>query len=117
MRIMIIEDNDILREKIGGLASRLETVSTVCLVKDCEKLPGVIADMKPGVVLIDLNCAKDFLEEIRDIKNTIPGTRVIALLENSDVQFGAVEMSRLMNADALIEKKKLFSDLSNILVK
>lgn len=80
-RVMLIEDNRLLREGIAGMLNSLEDLEVIALAEDGDAIEALDASGKsPDVVLLDLGLEKaNSLELMGLLRSKLPEVRVIAM--------------------------------------
>ena len=87
-RIVIAEDHTILREGLRSLLSSEPELRVVGEAKDGREAIQCAEQLEPDLILMDLSMPKmNGVEAIREIKNRIPETRVLALTVHKAEEF------------------------------
>lgn len=87
-RIVIAEDHTILREGLRALLSSEAELRVVGEAKDGREAIQCAEQLEPDLILMDLSMPKmNGVEAIREIKNRIPETRVLALTVHKAEEF------------------------------
>lgn len=85
MRIVIVDDQTLVREGLVTICERLPDVEVVAAAGDGEQAVAAVAESAPDVVLKDLRMPRmDGIEATRVITTRYPATRVIVLTTYSD---------------------------------
>ena len=85
MKIVIVDDQTLIREGLVTICERLPDVEVVGTAGDGEQALAAVAALQPDVVLMDLRMPRmDGLAATRAIHERYPGTRVIVLTTYSD---------------------------------
>ncbi|HEY9165227.1 MAG TPA: response regulator transcription factor [Candidatus Kryptonia bacterium] len=80
IRVLIIEDNPLLREGITSIIKRQPDIQVVSERGRGKKPLQKIRDLKPNVVLLDLALrSQRSLEIVKSVKSDFPGTKVIVM--------------------------------------
>ncbi len=80
IRLLIIEDNPLLREGISAIIKRQSDMRVVSKPGSTRKPMQVIRDLKPNVLLLDLGLrSQSSLELVKKVRSEIPDTRVIVM--------------------------------------
>lgn len=80
IRILLIEDNRILREGIVATLNRQKDVSVVAISEGSEKTWPKARDFKPQVVLLDVSLqSRNSLEVVRLAKKEFPAVKIIGM--------------------------------------
>ena len=87
-RIVIAEDHTILREGLLSLLSSEPELRVVGEAKDGREAIRRVEQLEPDLILMDLSMPRmNGVEAIREIKNRIPETRVLALTVHKAEEF------------------------------
>jgi DNA-binding NarL/FixJ family response regulator len=93
IRVVLVEDNEVFREALEMLLG-LREIQVVASVPDGTKAAGVVAEVRPDVVLMDYRLpGLDGVQATRAVKQACPGTAVVCLTASAN----------LRERDALIE--------------
>lgn len=87
VRVLLVDDHDLLRR---GIRTMLESegIDVVGEASDGIKVLGMVEELMPDVVLIDVIMPnKDGIEATREIKNGFPNVGVVVLSGHDDQQF------------------------------
>ena len=80
IKVMIVDDHAIVRESIADVLQNSGEFEVVGLAGDGEEAVGMVAELKPDVVIMDiLMPVKNGIEACADIVASTPGTRVLML--------------------------------------
>ena len=80
IRIVIIEDNKLLREGIKAMIKMQKDILVVAALGDKVKVPEKVRDLKPDVILMDLGLAnQNSLELVKSCKRKFPKIRIIVM--------------------------------------
>lgn len=80
MKIFIVDDSIIVRERLISMLSDLEGASVVGSAQETQEAMGAIKELKPDVVILDLNLpGGGGVKVLEHIKLHAPGTKVIIL--------------------------------------
>ena len=87
-RIVIAEDHTILREGLRSLLSSEPELRVVGEAKDGREAIRRVEQLEPDLILMDLSMPRmNGVEAIREIKNRIPETKVLALTVHKAEEF------------------------------
>jgi DNA-binding NarL/FixJ family response regulator len=91
IRVVLAEDNYLLRAGTSALLEALEDVDLVAAVADADELLVAVEDHRPDVVITDIRMPPGFSTEgltaAAEIRRRFPGTGVILLTQFSDPQY------------------------------
>jgi DNA-binding NarL/FixJ family response regulator len=80
IRLMIIEDNRLLREGLAEMLSRQPDIRIVSAIGDRENTLERISDAKPHVVLMDLGLRnQNSLRMVRSVRKSHPETKLVVM--------------------------------------
>ena len=80
IRILIIEDNPLLREGISSIIKRQSDIKVVSKPGGGKRTLQLIRDLKPNVLLLDLGLrSQSSLEIVKLVKSDFPETKVIVM--------------------------------------
>jgi DNA-binding NarL/FixJ family response regulator len=83
--VLLADDQRLVRESLATLVGLLEGVDLVATASDGEQACALAAEHEPQVVLMDLRMPRmDGIEATRRLRESHPGTRVIALTTYAD---------------------------------
>ena len=82
--ILVVEENNILREKLAGLLSRRGNVELVTQMSNSDHLFSAACTLRPDMIVADAALARTNRRLICRIKQEMPGTCVI-LYSSSDL--------------------------------
>ena len=110
LRTMIVDDHIVLRNGIFGLLSREEDFEVVAEAGDGKEAVELALRLRPDLVVMDIGLPKlNGIEATRQIKESCPDTRVIALTMFED-EASVLEMLA-SGADGYLSKTSSFADL------
>jgi DNA-binding NarL/FixJ family response regulator len=83
--VLLADDQRLVRESLATLVGLLDGVELVATASDGEQACALAAEHEPQVVLMDLRMPRmDGIEATQRLRETSPGTRVIALTTYAD---------------------------------
>jgi CheY-like chemotaxis protein len=110
---VVIERNSVLREKLGGIISRVHFFDTVTLVKNMDVLPAALERLRPSIVIIDPESAEAAANEITTLIHSFLDTLFIIFHDTAGDESGGAGALRPQGAeiigDAAALVNKLFS--------
>jgi DNA-binding NarL/FixJ family response regulator len=84
---MVVDDHAIVRQGISDVLAADADIEIVALAKSGEEAVGVVADLRPDVVLMDLSMpGMDGVEATRQTMAVAPGVRVVMLTSFAEPQ-------------------------------
>ena len=106
IRLLIIEDNKLLREGIRAMVKEQKDIQVVAALGDRIKVLDKIRDLKPNVLLLDLGLAnQNSLELVKSLKKKSPKLKIIVMdllpIRSEIVRF--IGVSGFILKDATIE--------------
>ncbi|MFJ9825162.1 response regulator [Streptomyces sp. NPDC101160] len=85
MKVLIVDDQTIIRDGLVTICERLPGIEVVAVAGDGEQALAAVAEHSPDVVLMDLRMPRmDGIEATRRITAGHPGTHVVVLTTYSD---------------------------------
>ena len=108
IKILIIEDNRLLREGITVMINRQPDLKVIGAVSDTEKSLSKVYDLKPDVILIDLGLSnQNSLEIVKSIKERSPDFKIIVMdllpVESDILDFVKAGVSGFILKDAMVQ--------------
>jgi len=108
IRIMIIEDNKLLREGIRAMIKPQKDIDVVAALGDKVKVHDKIRDLKPNVVFLDLGLAnQNSLKLVISLKKKYPAIKIIVMdllpIQSEMKQFVEEGVSGFILKDATTE--------------
>jgi DNA-binding NarL/FixJ family response regulator len=83
--VLLADDQRLVRESLATLVGLLDGVELVATASDGEQACALVSEHEPEVVLMDLRMPRmDGIEATRRLRESSPGTRVIALTTYAD---------------------------------
>ncbi|HZV12681.1 MAG TPA: response regulator transcription factor [Candidatus Kapabacteria bacterium] len=109
IRLVIIEDNRLLREGLTALIEEQPDIKVIASFDDSDDIMPKIYEAKPHVVLLELGLQnQNSLTLVRCIKNHLPATNVIAMdivpMQEDIFDFVQAGVSGFILKDATIDK-------------
>ena len=108
IRLIIIEDNKLLREGIGVMVKDQKDIRVVAALGDRIRVHDKIRDLKPNVLLLDLGLVnQNSLELVKSIKKKFPKLKMIVMdllpIQSDIIQFIEGGVSGFILKDATTE--------------
>ena len=108
IRLLVVEDNRLLREGITTMLNEQEDITVVASVGNGEHTLREVAATKPGVVLLDLGLrTQNSLQLVTSLKKTHPAIRIIVMdlipMQEDIVMFVQAGVSGFIMKDATID--------------
>jgi len=80
MRVFIVDDSDLLRQRLGALLSQMQGIEVVGEARDALEATKLILNLKPEVVILDIRMpAGSGIDVLQNIKRATPAPKVIML--------------------------------------
>lgn len=112
IKVMLVDDHDVVREGLKALLDRREGMVVVGEAGTVEQSIEVAVSVRPDVVVMDLRLPDGSgIEACREIRSALPGTKVIMLTSYADEE--AVMSSILGGASAYLLKQTRGSQLAD----
>lgn len=88
VRVVIVDDHPVVRHGLRGMLAEAEEVRVVGEASNVEEALGIIAALRPDVVLLDIRMpGTDGLWLLRKLAEKEPGSKVIILTNYAEEQF------------------------------
>jgi two-component system response regulator DevR len=85
VRLVLVDDHQLVRAGLAGLFREHETIDVVGEASNCAETISKIRQTRPDVVLLDLRLADcDSVELLRQIRREFPSVRVVVLSDDID---------------------------------
>ena len=85
VRVVLVEDNDVFREALELLLGLRQEISVVASVADGEAAAGIVAKLRPDVVLMDYRLpGLDGVQATRAVLAAYPETAVVCLTASAN---------------------------------
>ena len=98
IRVVLVEDNDVFREALELLLGLRPEMQVVATVGDGADAAGVVAEVRPDVVLMDYRLpGLDGVQATRAVKEASPETAVVCLTASANLR----ERDALLEAGAV----------------
>jgi len=80
MRVFIVDDSDLLRQRLGAMLSQMQGIEVVGEARDALEATKLILNLKPDVVILDIRMpAGSGIDVLENIKRVRPAPKVIML--------------------------------------
>lgn len=80
IRILLIEDNRLLREGISVMLKKQPDMNVVTTIGNCENILALIGKLKPNIVLLDLDLkSQNSLQIVKLVKKNFQETKMIVM--------------------------------------
>ncbi|MGZ4308540.1 MAG: response regulator [Gaiellaceae bacterium] len=98
IRVVLVEDNDVFREALELLLGLRPEMQVVATVGDGADAAGVVAEVRPDVVLMDYRLpGLDGVQATRAVREACPDTAVVCLTASANLR----ERDALLEAGAV----------------
>lgn len=114
LKLLVIEQNNTLREKIAGMLSRLDAVEAVCQIRDLNSLDQVLNDFHAHVVLLDMAQALEHEDVVRNSLNR-SRTHLVIMTDDTTARYEASGAAARINAAQAVQKSRIASEIDGIL--
>lgn len=112
-KVLVAEENDILREKIAGLISRQKDVLVVMQVSGQEAMIEAALEGSPDLILADIRLAGPAAAALEDLRKTVRGAKLYLLSDFDGTQYE--KAAAQAGADGLLQKRLLEEKIPLIL--
>lgn len=114
MKIYIVEDSEIISQRIKRLLSAIEGIEIAGVSEDFEEALISIKNLQPEVIILDISVGKSKgLNTIQDIKNVHPQTKIIMFTNFNFNNYK--EISFEYGADYYLDKSNEFQNLPDVI--
>ncbi len=114
MKIYIVEDSKLIRERLVQMIEQIEGATIVGVADNESSAKDEIKKLKPDIVVIDIRLKEgNGLEVLHEIKKELPSTRVIILTNYPYLQYR--EASLEAGADYFFYKAVEFTKVSDVI--
>lgn len=103
--VLVIEESDILREKIAGLISRQQRVDLVAQVSSRERLAGALAVMTPDIVFADVAFARFARFHFQNLQIRNPNIKIVLYTSENGHEYQ--QQARDLGADILTDTLRI----------
>jgi len=112
MRILIADDNQLVRNAVAKLLSQQPGWSVCGEAVDAPESVEKARELRPDVILLDVSMpgASGF-DAARSIRQALPQTKILIMSQNDAVRFLPVALE--VGADGCLDKAQIFGDLVN----
>lgn len=110
MRILIADDNELVRRGIAGLLAEHGGLEVCGEAQDSEGAIQKAVELQPDLVLLDVSMpGTSGLATVRILKQRLPQIKILMISQHDPKQM--LERSREAGADGSVDKARLASDL------
>lgn len=111
LKVLVIEKDDMLREKIAGLVSKVEDVKLVGQARSMANLAGIMWDSRPDVILFEAGCIRGNEELLALVRKQAGGVKLVLMTEGEGDGFWRSGMEEKISVDAIVDKKKVYQEI------
>ena len=116
MRLLIVDDSEIVRERLKAMLSEVPNVETVDLAKDQHEARELVGKLNPDVVILDIQMpGGSGIDLLREIKKRKQPPLAIVLTNQSYPQYQRVCINA--GADFFFDKSTEFDKVAEVLKK
>jgi DNA-binding NarL/FixJ family response regulator len=115
LKLLVIDTNKTVREKIAGILSGHEKVRAVCQMAEFVDVGGIVREFRPHAVLIDLSLAAAHAHSLGVLRNKNSDVEFIVICEDGWDLFQDSEAASRLHADHIIDKARLWRDMDPVL--
>ena len=113
LKVLIVEDSTIIRERVNILLSELACISKIENSADGIEALNMVSEKSPDVILLDINLpGKSGLSVLKEIKSLSKAT--VVMLTNYSDEYYRTLCSRL-GADHFLDKSTEFEKIPNLI--
>lgn len=88
MRVLIVDDSQVLRERLAGMLDKVNGLSVVGLSQSCSEARQSIRELRPDLVILDLQLGDGSgIEILRETKLKDPSIQFIVFTNQSELQY------------------------------
>ena len=114
MRLLIVDDSEIVRERLKALLSEVPMVETISQAKDPQEARGLMGKLNPDVVLVDIQMpGGGGINLLHEIKKGLKPPLLIVLTNQSYPQYRRKCMES--GADFFFDKSTEFDKVAEVL--
>lgn len=115
MNILLVEDSPMMQERLRSMIAEISGANLIAEVDNQLDAINMIERARPDVVILDLQLAGgNGMEVLRQIKPSLPATRVIVLTNNSYPQYRKKCLE--LGAECFLDKSRDIAILGKLLV-
>ena len=115
LKVLVVDENNAMREKIAGLMSRIEGIDAVSQLSDGGKLEDYMKQSAPRIILIDMGVAYREQNRLAAIRRANPDISIIVLIEKGEELFTHTGIGERIGVSRVLPKKDVFSGIQEFL--
>lgn len=116
MRVLVVDDSEIVRERITSILSKLEGVENIGVATGSVEAISLLDDLKPDMAILDVHLpGGSGIKTLRHIKRHHPDTKVIMLADTSLPQYRKICFEN--GADFLFDKSTDFRKVVGVIAQ
>lgn len=114
MRVLIVDDSDIIRDKLHILVAEIKPVKSIFLAQDYDSAMHEVRTNNPSIVLLDLNLPdKSGIEILKEIKSFNKNIKVI-IVSNLASEYHQI-ICNFLGAEFFVDKHHGFEKIPSLL--
>jgi DNA-binding NarL/FixJ family response regulator len=113
MKVMIVDENKVMREKIAGLLSRIDGIDAVSQLSTFGKLEQAVQEMRPQIILLDAGIVCREKGRIHNLQRNNKGMKMILLTEDDKEFFERGGAASEIRIDGVFKKQDVFDSMKN----
>lgn len=116
MRVLVVDDSSLLRERLIASLAEFKDIQVIAEAENLAEANEFLKHHAPDVIFLDIRLPDGVsIELIREIKESLPNTKVIVLTNYPYPQYKTQCMKN--GSDYFLEKKKDFEKIPEIMKK
>ena len=113
IKVMVVDENAVMREKIAGLLSRLDGIDAVSQLSAIGKLEQAVMDMRPQFILLDAGIVCRDKGIIHDLQQENKEMKIVVLTEDGSEFFDRGGAASQIRIDGVIKKQDVFDEMKS----